>query len=539
MAASLSTEQLLLLNNLMYMGETPPLQNIKNIDVQDNYTIEKFINSIDVNGFNSNAEYGTGRTAEEWKDIIQAIKNDEQLMNMEIVAVHTDTAEGGGNGVSAVFADPSTDEAVVTFKGTVGAEWKDNFIGGGPTDAADGVSTQQQENALDWYQSLDLDQYDTVTVTGHSKGGNKAKYITLLDDSVDRCVSFDGQGFSDEFVEKYQHQIGKNQDKITNHNVEADYVNMLLNDIGETTYYEAHNIGKLGFLENHCPNSFFKFNEDGSFELQVGERNEMIAEIDKFLNSYLRSLSSEEKAEMLELVGELVEMGFNEATIDEILQTFLDNENSEQVSNLLAYLLEYSAKNEGFQNTIVDFLNEMGIDSSVVSFIFDILAWEYSDEMLAVLSSGIASWEWLIEKIQEFAAKYGINLSQDDIQKLLGLIQQISTERDKVVISDNGEDKKVDSIVCGKCELMISLDRINGINENFNRCFGRLNEYATRVNEIASRLRSHEIMMKILLKNLGEQLKSEAVIVKTLENVLEDSEKKYRVCEQSLLKDFR
>ena len=59
-------------------------------------------------------------------------------------------------------------------------------------------------------------------MTGHSKGGNKAKYITLMDDTVDHCVSFDGQGFSDEFMETYSDEIAARQHKIENHNVDYD-----------------------------------------------------------------------------------------------------------------------------------------------------------------------------------------------------------------------------------------------------------------------------------------------------------------------------
>ena len=53
-------------------------------------------------------------------------------------------------------------------------------------------------------------------------------YIAILDDSVDRCVSFDGQGFSDEFYEKYADQIAHNKNKIVNCSAESDYVNFLL-----------------------------------------------------------------------------------------------------------------------------------------------------------------------------------------------------------------------------------------------------------------------------------------------------------------------
>ncbi|MBR4545203.1 MAG: DUF2974 domain-containing protein [Oscillibacter sp.] len=55
------------------------------------------------------------------------------------------------------------------------------------------TDTAQQKNALAWYQDtyqkLGLERYE-VTVTGHSKGGNKSKYITLMDDSVSQMRFF-------------------------------------------------------------------------------------------------------------------------------------------------------------------------------------------------------------------------------------------------------------------------------------------------------------------------------------------------------------
>ena len=42
--------------------------------------------------------------------------------------------------------------------------------------------------------------YTELTVTGHSKGANKAMYTTIMCNNVTRCVSFDGQGFSKEFL---------------------------------------------------------------------------------------------------------------------------------------------------------------------------------------------------------------------------------------------------------------------------------------------------------------------------------------------------
>jgi len=185
-------------------------------------------------------------TGEDWKKIFAAIQKDETLMNMKIITVAGDPGLAEGKeraedslqegALSAVFVNEETGEAVVAFRGTAEYEWKDNFLGGAPTtDPIDGVSTQYQRSALEWYQGLGLADagYTTITVIGHSKGGNKAKYIAILDTSVTRCISFDGQGFSDEFYGFYKREIAQRQYAITNYNVEYDYVNLLLRCRGD------------------------------------------------------------------------------------------------------------------------------------------------------------------------------------------------------------------------------------------------------------------------------------------------------------------
>ena len=62
------------------------------------------------------------------------------------------------------------------------------------------------ESCSDYIENL---PYDSITVAGHSKGGNKAQYVTVLSDKVDRCISMDGQGFSQEFIDKYYAEIQK------------------------------------------------------------------------------------------------------------------------------------------------------------------------------------------------------------------------------------------------------------------------------------------------------------------------------------------
>ena len=49
--------------------------------------------------------------------------------------------------------------------------------------------------------------------------------------------------------------------------------------------------------------------------MTVGTRDERMADVDEFLNNYLRTLSPENKQKTLLMIGELVEAGFNGADI--------------------------------------------------------------------------------------------------------------------------------------------------------------------------------------------------------------------------------
>lgn len=347
MSELLTTEELLLLENLVYMDGGKPFKTV-NESIDEYKTVGQWISKIDIDEINDNQTYTSYTTGTDWKNIIEAVKNDETLMNMTIDTAYVDDKENGGGGRSAVFVNPDTGEAVVAFRGTAKHEWCDNFVGGGPTGTADGVSTPQQENALTWYQ----DWYDnggykneTITVIGHSKGGNKAKYITVMDNTVDRCVSFDGQGFSDEFMNKMNDKIAVNEDKITNYNVRNDYVNILLNDIGTKIYCQGYDYGEGGLLEAHCPNTFFKFNEDGTVEINIASHGQSskMKEIDVFFNSFLRSLSEEEKIQTLEIIGRMAELFLGEGCKEweRYSKVIEEGDNGERLKELCDYLSAY------------------------------------------------------------------------------------------------------------------------------------------------------------------------------------------------------
>lgn len=379
----LSTEEVLLLNNLMYLVDDPPLKDM--LSCQDGETVGDFVGKILNNGaFDSKRNYTMYTDGTEWKNIIESVSSDEKLCNVEIIAKHID--ENGG--MAVLFNNVVDNEAVVVYRGTNSPyEWKDNFQGGSVTNQPDGVSTGQQECALEWFKSLELDNYDSVTVSGHSKGGNKAKYITIMDDAgtVDRCLSFDGQGFSDEFINKYQDKIAQNQYKIHNHNVDADYVNILLNDVGDKTYYKGfnyHNGILLGsFPENHCPNTFMNFDENGNFSLTEAPQNKDLKNLDIFFNSYLRSISQEKRIILLNTFATIVVSALSsEERIAGIKEIITDKDKLIALVEMAEYYSLYTQENpevkESFENIFEGILNGFIVDSfSVVAWLLDNTKW--------------------------------------------------------------------------------------------------------------------------------------------------------------------
>lgn len=130
---------------------------------------------------------------------------------------------------------------VFVFKGTSGTyEWVDNVRG---TYVAD---TKRQVKALQYFDKmykLYSDSVDKIYITGHSKGGNKAQYIGVLrgqDPKIKHIYSFDGQGFSDLFFDKYKDLIQKNKKKITSISNENDFVNILMKlAVGNKIYIKS------------------------------------------------------------------------------------------------------------------------------------------------------------------------------------------------------------------------------------------------------------------------------------------------------------
>ena len=245
---------------------------------------------------------------------------------------------------------------------------------------------------------------------------------------------------------EYQEQISQNQNKIENHNVDYDYVNLLLNDVGNKTYYNGYDYGEGGILEAHCPNTFFQYDKDGNPIMNIsstGQSPEMKA-MDEFLNNYLRGVAPSDKAAALELIGTLVQGGFGGEMDGELFDILMDPDNQDKAAYLLSYLIEYEQAHPEFKEQIKSVLSRFGMSeiNQYVDIVDGILNNKYFDVIVDAVdwvSGHIPDFviEWVLKWAKE---KYGIELTVEQARNLLGLIGKVNGYMDKIKIQDNGSD---------------------------------------------------------------------------------------------------
>ena len=248
---SLSNEQLLRLDALVYYAK-----------LSDNKynTIKDFIDDLKEpqNAYHTVFNDMLGYTDKElgMDKIIELVDGDDTLKNL--VIVYPSRKEDKTTS-SVCLVDPATSDVYVIYVGNYAEQyyeytedkesldlntWVENAMGAVEAD------THEQKRDLEFYEESiaaareylrNPDGDLNITVSGHSAGGNHAQYVTMVYEQncdeykkindIDRCVSFDGQGFSAAFLDKYREAIEKRADKITSCCPTVSFVGALLHDI--------------------------------------------------------------------------------------------------------------------------------------------------------------------------------------------------------------------------------------------------------------------------------------------------------------------
>lgn len=250
-----SERQLLMLSNFVYVPASVSTGTIS--DIIDKYRNEKGEFSPDSV---LAAGYGGGMSntdiADLFTQIDKEIKNDPQFGQLAASRILEQSD------IRAVcYTDKEDKNAVVAFRGTGGSKsaWSDDITGLYEED------TRLQKVADDFVH-YECAGYDNITVTGHSKGGNMAQYVTVKNpETVARCVSYDGQGFGISFLKSNTNEIKSASPKIKSISGYNDFVNILLFSIaGENVYID----NKSGIAASHSSISILlenEFDENGNF----------------------------------------------------------------------------------------------------------------------------------------------------------------------------------------------------------------------------------------------------------------------------------
>lgn len=274
--------------------------------------------------------------------IIREIQNNDQLKNLEIVDKDSDV-------YAITYQDPATGEIIVTFRGTATPdEWRDNALGLYQPD------TPCQIDALEYIEGL---PYDHITVVGHSKGGNKAQYVTLLSDKVDRCVSVDGQGFCQEFYDKYYAEVQKKGHLIINYYKDGDFVNILLfpvfgstqtgistsDDVVNGKFHNMESAFQYAYDENG--HIYIVCDENGNPILLEGNREALMQYAHEFTSFIVNVMPEKDREDVAQYIGALLAIARKgnyvykgECYTD--IKTFLLSD-PKMLGLVLAYLMKY------------------------------------------------------------------------------------------------------------------------------------------------------------------------------------------------------
>ncbi len=191
----------------------------------------------------------------QWTSLKDAGISEAELETWSISGVHDCN---DSNGFYACIIETSPGNAAVGFRGSEDMGVLDNVQNdwvGADVGLVNSTCTNQQEEVRAFLEKYgkDLNTYDSLAMVGHSLGGNLAEYATIvsseygLDDNIKQCVSMDGPGFSEEFIEKYKEQIEKMAEVM--YHPRWSCVGTMLNDLPGVEYQYVEVTNKEGLKD--------------------------------------------------------------------------------------------------------------------------------------------------------------------------------------------------------------------------------------------------------------------------------------------------
>ena len=409
-------------------------------------TLKNIVNQISFDGLEDSQ-----KAALEMTKISLALRKNSDVGDLELVSFseYNRTTYKGAYG--AVFRSSDGSKVYVVYRGTGTGRWYDNG------DGLSNTSSEYQNVALRYFNdvldTLDLSGDVKLVVTGHSKGGNLSQYVTLKSkygDKVRYCISFDGQGFSPEFLSSIDYgrssHVTELCDRMYSICGDNDYVNVLGNKVipsrntvyirtntALTDIYGAHTIVPQYYKDVGTQYCDYLFNfKTNMFNDQVKEQREL-AKCSLELSQNAMKLPHDKREDMCRTLMTLAEQyvggsdspnGLNgeKATVEESVG-FLSN-----LYEIIIPLTSYAGKRAGEDMVfaLLIYPNDSNADISLASAPFsDRLNYVMSDPdimKLYYLGASLA-----IESISDRTAQVGYavgDISSKQFSAELGSVLQ-------------------------------------------------------------------------------------------------------------------
>ena len=275
----MTEKEMLLLSNYVYM-------DISTDEMSIGDSIDRFRNeegSFDENSV-SEIVSGGGLSRKETADILKRM--DEMPDDFKKLYPSKILNDDEVRGICYTKGKSDTGSGCVVFRGTGGTyeAWNDNVLGQCMTD------TKIQMKAADWVDR-ECCFYNDLQVCGHSKGGNLAMYATALcTAAVSSCVSFDGQGFSEDFINAYPDEIKASSGKIKSISAYNDFVNVLLYSIAGTNVYTENQGTGVNAHSSYYMLISNEYDEDGRI-VSLRKQSVLSRALDEFTDGVAKRLN--------------------------------------------------------------------------------------------------------------------------------------------------------------------------------------------------------------------------------------------------------
>ncbi|MCH6268199.1 Mbeg1-like protein [Neobacillus citreus] len=154
-----------------------------------------------------------------------------------------------------------------------------------------GRLTDQQRDAQRFIDELKkdgyFDKYDNISFAGHSLGGNLAEHATFyaaklgLADRIDRTISYDGPGHSNDYLEAHKEEIALATSTVQMDHVLQSLVGGILQHADGVNYFYADLVGE-GAVQHGTEN--VHFDENGNI-VRTDQPNALSTIISKYITS--------------------------------------------------------------------------------------------------------------------------------------------------------------------------------------------------------------------------------------------------------------